>query len=216
MHPLTSLFSAALLDACTDFATTVARAVADRDATVTAELLALEAQCCQLECEAPPLTVHFIVQNGELACVRGAADEPHVIVRGSAQAVLHSLWPAVIPAPAQTLRIDGDHGVLLAFQGLAARYRPDPVEALSRAIGDAATARLLGAVELGWRGVQSAVDAMKTELDQQSGQRFVNTGSMESLLSRTDALRLRLDRLEARAALLAKPRTEDADAASAP
>ena len=65
-------------------------------------------------------------------------------------------------------------------------------------------------LELGWRGVQTAVEAVKAELDTQSGRRFVDTGAQEALLARTDALRLRIDRLEARTALVAQRRAENA------
>ncbi|MGD8417676.1 MAG: hypothetical protein PVH91_11500 [Pseudomonadales bacterium] len=142
-----------------------------------------------------PLTLH--VREDALVFRADADGESHVIVSGT----LPDIVRALLDQPGgQSVRIDGDESVLAKLAALFGDLRPDPAAPLGNLIGRDLADGLVGLAEAGVAFLRSAAETVSSSARQEATAHFVGQKDFESILTRIEALRLRIDRLDARTA----------------
>lgn len=176
----------------------------DCDPATQQQLKPLAGQVIEIQCVEPAQTWHLIVQPTQLEFISGPATTPNIIIRGSARDILHALatgdsgWP---------LEVQGDATVLLKLQALIKGFSPDLAKPLSTVMNDNDAQRLTALVELGLGTVanllgvagqqtQDTAEALLTK-------RYSTESDVDAMHQRLSALRLRVDRLQARLDLFA-------------
>lgn len=179
-----------------ELATRVSAQAIESDPRLRARLQALDGQCLELQCTAPPSTWHVIVTDGTLLTQPGAAPAPQVIVRGHAMALAAALAPGS-PAAGQ-LEINGDNTLALELLDILRDFQPDLAEPMSRIFGPDAAATLVGTAELGLKSMQSLLSGVGQSMSDTAAANFVRSTQLDNLLTGIDRLRLRVDRLAAK------------------
>ena len=187
-----------------ELATRASAQAAESDPRLRARLQALDGQCLELQCTAPPSTWHVIVKDGTLVTQPGAAPAPQVIVRGHAMAMAAWIAPGS-PAPGQ-LEISGDNTLATELVEILRDFQPDLVEPMSRILGPDAAATLLGTAELGLKSMQSLLSGVGQSMSDTAAANFVRSPQLDNLLTGIDRLRLRVDRLAAKVTELEQER----------
>ena len=187
-NPLASLLA--------DMATQVSHRALSLDPACHDALTKLDGQILQLQCSMPQADAYLHIYDGQMNYFAGNVEQPHVLVRGPAPALIGWLLGNA-PKPAE-ITIDGDLTTLESVRGVLRAYRPDVATPLADAFGEELAANLIGGLELGWRGLTSALQVAEREA-RATGQRFyTNDDAVADFAKRVDELRLRVDRLNAR------------------
>jgi len=162
-----------------------------------ARLGALAGRCVRIDVVPPgvgeprPLTV-FITDSG-LTCRAGRDPAPHVILTGTLPDIARRL-----SGTGGSVRIEGDEAVLTALADLFTGLQPDLATPLANLIGRELADNLVGLAEAGFALLRSAAESVTTTARRDAAGAFVNQDGFEHLLIRMEALRLRVDRLDAR------------------
>jgi ubiquinone biosynthesis protein UbiJ len=146
------------------------------------------------------------VGAGQLAWVAGADAEsqrPNVMVTGRVPDIAALLRN---PDHAEGVVIDGDEQVLAAFAAVLTRFHPDLAGPIGNVIGPEAADGLIGLAEAGIAFMKSAADTLEHMARDGAGSAFVAETDFDRLLDRMEGLTLRIDRLNARLALLENAR----------
>lgn len=182
------------------------------DPAVAEQLAALEGAALRLELIIPPQSLVLRVSAGELRIQPGSEYPAQTIIRGTIADLL-SLLRGAAPSPA--LEISGDPSLLARFEALLRAYRPR-LDGLVPArltpgttTANSAPEQLLGLVEEGLDSVRRAVVGVtrqgRSSLDGVMQDGFMNRTDQARLERELDELRLAVDRLQARLALVAPP-----------
>ncbi|XOV84075.1 MAG: SCP2 sterol-binding domain-containing protein [bacterium] len=151
-------------------------------------------RCIELQSHSPRFTAHLVLQADGIQTFPGPAETPHVIISGSGRDLLQALLPGGNPAG---LKIEGDTALVFNLSALLNRFSPDLTTPLSRFIGAANAANLMGSAELGLAGLKTAFTGLARTVQQQATGQYVKTSELDELLHGIDRLRLRVDRLAA-------------------
>jgi ubiquinone biosynthesis protein UbiJ len=181
-----------------DMATSVSNKALNTDPELQQRLKALDGRIVEIECTAPFVIGHLKVVDGQMLFTSGAAEQPHVRVKGSAPNLLK--W--LTQREPEDLIIDGDHNILLEFLNIAQSFDPDVENTLTAILGHNLASRAVGTAELGLRGLQSIVQGIGDSIQNSSipnntSSQFVKKDEFDTLLDGIDELRLRVDRLSA-------------------
>ena len=141
------------------------------------------------------------VTNGQLTVT--ATDDPRANVRVCGQ--IPTLLAALIDPDAtlKGLTVDGDEAVLLEFRQFAANWHPRLPAAARDVLRTPFGNALQNAFELGTAFARSAAEAAQHSIADRAAGAYVAEQDVEPFLERLEALRLRVDRAEARMALRA-------------
>lgn len=185
-----------------DFISDVSARALASDPQTTAALTKLDGRVLEIQVTQPPITWHMTFATSGLRLHPGQAEQPHLIVRGDAIALIS--W--LMGKTDSQIQVDGDAGMLLALSALFQHINPDPAAALSSVLGPQRAADLLATAEMGLAGVKSALQGVGLSLKDTAAENFVDHNSFNDLLGGIDDLRLRVDRLAAN--IKAKERRE--------
>jgi ubiquinone biosynthesis protein UbiJ len=147
----------------------------------------------EIDCSEPTMIGYIHVEDQKMRFVSGAAESPHVVIKGSAANILRWLRET----ETEDLIIDGDHNTLLSFLDLAQSFDPDIEHTLTELLGPSVAGRAAGTAELGLRGLHSLIQGVGQSLKGKAAETFVEKDEFDSLLGGLDELRLRVDRLSA-------------------
>jgi ubiquinone biosynthesis protein UbiJ len=163
------------------------------------QLEPLAGQVIEIQCVQPVQTWHLVIQPNQLDFVAGPAVTPNVIVIGTARALLHALvtgdsgWP---------LEVQGDATVLLKLQALVKGFSPDLAKPLSSVLSDNDAQRLTALFELGRDTLTNVMRAASEQAQDAAAtlltKRYSSESEADVMHQRLSALRLRVDRLQAR------------------
>lgn len=180
-----------------DMATTISNKALSTDPDMQETLARLNGRIIEVECTAPALTGHVVIDGEQMVFEIGEAQCPHVRIKGNAQNLLK--W--LTQRDPEDLIIDGDHNVLLEFLDLAQRFDPDVEHTLSAIVGRDIAAKAADAAELSLKSLQSVAQSIAQGLEdtvqKRAYARFVSKDEFDTLLDGIDELRLRVDRLSA-------------------
>lgn len=176
----------------------------DCDPAIQQQLKPLVGQVIEIQCVQPTQTWHLVIHPTQLDFVCGQATTPNVVVRGSSRDILHALvtgdsgWP---------LEIQGDTAVLIKLQALVKDFSPDLAKPLATVLGDRDAQRAAALFELGLTALGNLVGAARQQTHGAAQAQLVKRYSTEpeanAMHGRLGALRLRVDRLQARLELFA-------------
>lgn len=178
--------------------------VIELDPATEQELATLAGQVVEIQCSQPETAWHLMIEPDRIHLANGPADKPNVILKGSAQTLLHALltrdtgWP---------LEIEGDTALLMKLQSLMRGFSPDLAKPAAQALGQDNAQRLTALLEMGLATASNLFGSAKQQTQDTAadllGRRYSTTSEVHALQDRLDQLRLRVDRLQARLDLLA-------------
>ena len=149
-------------------------------------------------------TFTVTVSAGQLAWIPGSDPEgprPNVIVTGRLPDIAALLRN---PDHADGVVIDGDEQVLAGFAAVLTHFHPDLAGPVGNVIGPEAADGLIGLAEAGIAFMKSAADTLEHMARDGARSGFVAETDFDRLLDSMEGLTLRIDRLNARLALLEK------------
>ncbi len=197
------------------------------DAETAEALSALEGRRIQIKLHAPPLAMQLRVQDSRIQVgpvpaqpTSGrdelARDEPDLEIRSTLGGLLSQL-PFLRPTlatPGSGLRIAGDAELARTLQQLAQRFDPDWVKPFAEVFGDVLGVQianaLRGALRQGRTGMQSLARNGAEYLTEESRD-VLGRDELDAFHDDVDALRDRVERLAAKAALLQRKLPVEAD-----
>lgn len=145
-----------------------------------------------------PRSVTLLVRADGLDLQAGNAGNAHAVVSGSLPDILNSFFNPDRPG---SVRIDGDEAALQALARLFRDLEPDLAGPLAGVLGREMADGLVGLAEAGIAFLKSAAETAGTGARREAGKAWVDDPSFAELMDRLDALRLRVDRLDARVRL---------------
>ena len=148
-----------------------------------------------------PRTVLLTVQPDALTLEPGSQDDAHAVVSGTLPDIARTFFASAGTDKPTNVRIEGDEASLQAVVALFKDLEPDLAEPLARAIGREAADSLIGAAEAGLALLRSAAESLAAGARKEARDAWLTDQEADSLLDRTNELRLRIDRLEARVRL---------------
>ncbi|MEZ5560993.1 MAG: hypothetical protein R3E86_20930 [Pseudomonadales bacterium] len=187
----------------------LANAGVELDPATAARLHALEGRSVQLRVQLPaPVRERVFslrIQAGRPRLDAVPVPQPNVIVSGTPVDLAAWLLAPGSGAAAR-LRVDGDGTVVHEFSGILHGYAPDFSAPLGRLFGEATAANLIGFGELALAAARSVLAGAGSALREGAGRHFASKAEIDDFLDRLDALRLRVDRLDARMRIQAERR----------
>ncbi|MEM7000619.1 MAG: alkyl sulfatase C-terminal domain-containing protein [Pseudomonadota bacterium] len=183
-----------LEDLFSELANTVSRRALDADPVLATQLRELEGSRIEIDCTMPARVWHLAINNGAMELIPGQAENPNVVISGTA----YNLLGWLLRQDDAQLTIDGDTTLLQEVLALLQRYNPDFAHALTQVLGPDLAQRLVGGAEVGVQGLQSLFQALASGVEKQTSQRFVTRDHLDDLLEGIDELRMQVDRLAAR------------------
>jgi len=151
----------------------------------------------------------FVVRcvGARLLVARAAIDKPNVIVTGTSQALLAALTGFGTP----DVMVEGDEALLAELRGVLRDLQPDLTRPLTPLLGAEPAAALSGFVSAGTKLARSLFAALDNEgtrwVRDTAHRRFAASDDVQRFVERVGALRLAVDRLDARVRML-ETRTE--------
>lgn len=145
-----------------------------------------------------PRSVTLLVHADALDLQAGNAGDAHAIVRGTLPDIVSSFFN---PDRASSVRIQGDEAALQALAGLFRGLEPDLAGPLAGLLGREMADGLVGLAEAGIAFLKSAAESAGSGARREASKAWVDDPSFADLMDRLDALRLRVDRLDARVEL---------------
>jgi ubiquinone biosynthesis protein UbiJ len=140
----------------------------------------------------------LLVARSEPHTWGSGGDAPNVIVTGTASALVAALTGIGTP----DVTIEGDEALLDELRSIVRELEPDLARPLSPLIGAEPAAALSGFMSAGARAVRSMFAALDTEgtrwVRDTAHRRFAASAEVERFIERVTALRLAVDRLDAR------------------
>jgi ubiquinone biosynthesis protein UbiJ len=173
----------------------------DLDPASRARLSALEGRQLQISTDLPPplgrRDFALTVNAGRLRFFPHAPPQPNVIVRGPPPDL--AAWLIAGESAASTrVSIEGDATVLSELSAAFRAFRPDIGNPLSRLLGPEFAQTALGAAELAFATLRSALEGASQTARDSAARAFVDRPLAEQFFDELDDLRLRVDRLAAR------------------
>ena len=185
------------------------KALLDLDPALQQQLTPLAGQTIEVQCLQPQTTWHWVIEPTQIDFIAEPATNPAVVIRGSAQDLLQAAMTGNTGWP---LEIQGDATVLLRLQALIKQFSPDLAGPLSALIGNEEGQRGAALVEFGVSALKDIVSAAHKEGHHAAeaflAKRYTSEADGNALYDRLSALRLRVDRLQARLDLFTSPETK--------
>jgi ubiquinone biosynthesis protein UbiJ len=133
----------------------------------------------------------------------GIAETPSVIVRGSPAALTAAFFSYAAPSG---ITIEGDELILTELRSIVRSFHPELVPPLDELVGPQAAETLTSLLELGFAAASALLRNVGEEGERliRAGarQRYLGADDFETLLGSIQALRLRVDRLNARTEII--------------
>jgi len=165
-----------------------------------ARLAPLSGRCLRIDIlppgGGPARSLTVTVDDSGLLCRAGAEGTPHVILTGTLPDIVRRLTGA---EGGRTVRIEGDESVLAGLAELFTHLQPDLATPLATVLGRTLADDLMGLAEAGFAFFRSAAESVTTAARRDAADAFVDQSGFERLITRLEDLRLRVDRLDARA-----------------
>lgn len=183
----------------TKWAETLANGAADLDPLTRARLDKLSGHSVAIDMKPLGEAVTLSFDNRAMRFEPGIAATPSVIVRGSPAALTAAFFSSAAP---RGMTIEGDEVILTELRSIVRSFHPESVPPLDELVGPQAAETLTSLLELGF----AAASALVRNVGEEGGrliragarQRYLGADDFETLLSSIQALRLRIDRLNAR------------------
>jgi ubiquinone biosynthesis protein UbiJ len=191
MNQPADMFGAALAD----IATGISRQALQSDPQLLARLGSLQGNTVELQCTLPPGTWHVSIDAEGLSVQSGPAVAPQAVVRGTLTSLIAWLLPG---GNTSGLEVSGDNTLLLELADMLKGFSPDLAVPLSDLLGAELANSLVGGAEAGIQALQSLLAGAGRGVQTQAGRQFVQQSQLDAFLDGVDALRLRVDRLDAR------------------
>ncbi len=191
MNQPADMFGAALADIATD----ISRQALQSDPQLLARLGSLQGNTVELQCTLPPGTWHVSIDAEGLSVRSGPAAAPQAVVRGTLTSLIAWLLPG---GNNSGLEVSGDNTLLLELADMLKGFSPDLAVPLSDLLGAELANSLVGGAEAGLQALQSLLAGAGRGVQTQAGRQFVQQSQLDAFLDGVDALRLRVDRLDAR------------------
>ena len=193
----------------------VVNGVLSLDPVAEARIRRLDGRSFAIVSTAPEETFTVRCVGARLLVARGGVDKPNVIVTGTARALLAALTGVVTPGGRRAaaeprsgpdVLIEGDEALLDELRSVLRDIQPDPTRPLTPLLGAESAAALSGFVSAGARLARSLLDSLDTEgtrwMRDTAHRRFAASDDVGRFVERVGALRLAVDRLDARVRLL--------------
>jgi ubiquinone biosynthesis protein UbiJ len=183
----------------TKWAEALANGAADLDPLTRARLDKLSGHSVAIDMKPLGEAVTLSFGNRTIRFEPGVAAAPSVIVRGSPAALTAAFFGSAVP---RGMSIEGDELILTELRSIARNFHPEAVPPLDDIVGPQAAETITSLLELGF----AAASALVRNVGEEGGrliragarQRYLGADDFETLLSSIQALRLRVDRLNAR------------------
>ena len=163
-----------------------------------ARLEPLSGRCARFDIVPPgggaPRPLSLRISAAGIECSADTDHPPHVILTGT----LPDIARRLTGAGGGNVRIEGDESLLTSLAGLFGTLQPDLAAPLANLIGRELADDLVGLAEAGMAFLRSAAESVSNTVRQDAAAAFVDQDGFDAFLSRLDALRLRVDRLDAR------------------
>ena len=186
MNPLLALF--------TDWLQTLSNATLNLDEQAKARLLALDGQQIAIKVTQPPADFTLSIEGDQLHLTPTECGNPQVIISGNIPGLMAAL---ITNGRSGDVSINGDESLLQKLKELFSGYQPDLPIGLTNLVGSQAGEQFLGAAELGLSTLLSFAENIASSVKTSATSNYVDEKGMEHFLDRLEALRLRIDRLNA-------------------
>lgn len=161
-----------------------------------------------IECSQPLMSFEITVADDTLQVLARRAERPHVRVQGSAA----NLLAAAARDATSGIQIDGDEGLVLSLQSIFSTLEPDLAGPLSNLIGERSADTLVGAGETALSLFSGFVRQLSNNASSSVASNltrdFAGSADAEKLISGIEAVRERIDRLDARIQSRVQRRTD--------
>ena len=183
-----------------DLATRISNRALSSDPVLQGRLASLSGNVVELNCLTPgvlPTQIwHFVISEQQLFLRHGPADQPNVIVTGTALALGGWVFNNA-QLDGSGIQIEGDEVLLTQLQEIFKQFRPDFAQPFESLFGANASQSLLGAAEMGLSGVRSAIEGLGKAVSGHAAGHQVDPTQLDAILRTVDELRLKVDRLSA-------------------
>jgi len=180
------------------------------DPLARTRLRALSGRTVEIEIDPPGETLWLFVDGEAIRLRDERFDAPSVRVRGSPAAMAAMLFD--IGGASPQLHIEGDETVLGELRAIVRDFRPDGLPPLDAVVGAHAAQAITGLFEIG----VSALSALGRSLSEEGvriardgvKQRYLTKPEFDGFIDAMQQLRVRIDRIAVRAAMLETTRDE--------
>jgi ubiquinone biosynthesis protein UbiJ len=184
----------------TKWAEALANGAADLDPLTRTRLDNLSGRSIAIDMKPLGEAVTLSFDNRAIRFEPGIGAAPSVIVRGSPAALTAAFFSSAAPRGGMT--IEGDELILTELRSIVRSFHPESVPPLDELVGPQAAETITSLLELSF----AAASALVRNVGEEGGrliragarQRYLGADDFETLLSSIQALRLRVDRLNAR------------------
>jgi ubiquinone biosynthesis protein UbiJ len=192
----------------TRWAEALANGAADLDPLTRARLDKLGGRSVAIEVSPPGEAATLFFDDHAVRFEPGIAAAPSAIVRGSPAALATAFFSTTLPRTGLT--IEGDELVLTELRSIARNFHPDSPRPLDELVGSQAAQTITSLLELGFAAAAALVRNVGEEGERlvRAGarQRYLGARDFDAMLTSIQALRLRVDRLNARAEVVERGR----------
>jgi ubiquinone biosynthesis protein UbiJ len=201
-----------LFNVLTRWAETLANGTAQLDPLTRARLDALAGHSIAVEVNPPGEAATLYFENRVIRLNPGIGAAPSVIVRGRATALATAFFSTSAGRGGMT--IEGDELILAELRSIVRDFHPELIPPLDQLVGENTSQAITSLMEFGLATLSALGRSVSEE-----GNRFVRAGArlrylgaadFETLLASIKALRVRVDRLDARTEIVERssPRNE--------
>jgi len=192
----------------TRWAETLANGAADLDPLTRSRLDKLGGHSVAIEMNPPGEAATLSFDNRAIRFEPGIIAAPSVIVRGSPAALAAAFFSSATPRSG--IQIEGDELILTELRSIARNFYPESLPPLDDIVGQQAAQSITSLLELGF----AAATALVRNVGEEGGrlaragarQRYLSAADFEAMLASIQTLRLRVDRLNARAEIVEQTR----------
>ena len=182
-----------------NFVNLVCRQAAALDPRLARKMAPIAGQIIEIRCTAPAKVWHLVLGENSIELRNGPATNPNVAIQGSAP----NLAKALASGGSSTeIQIDGDETLLLELSALIKDFYPDLVTPLGAVLGAQRANKVAAALEMGLSVFTNFASNLGEDIAHNAGSkiadRFTSTEAFTDHLAELDALRLRVDRLNAK------------------
>jgi ubiquinone biosynthesis protein UbiJ len=182
----------------------LANGTAQLDPLTRARLDQLAGRSIAFEVSPPGEAATLYFDNGVIRLEPGRAAAPSAVVRGSPTALTSAFFNR--STARNDIGIEGDELILEELRGIVRDFHPELLPPLDKLVGAQAAQTIASLLELGF----AAVSGLGRSIGEEGGrlvrsgarQRYLTSGDFETLLTAMQALRIRVDRLNARTELV--------------
>jgi ubiquinone biosynthesis protein UbiJ len=184
----------------TQWVEALANGAADLDPLTRSRLDKMKGHSVAIEMKSLGEAATLFFDNRAIRFEPGIAAAPSVIVRGTPAALAAAFFSPAAPGGGMT--IEGDELILTELRSIVRNFHPESLPPLDELVGPQAAQTITSLLELGL----AAASALVRNVGEEGGrlvragarQRYLGAADFETMLTSMQALRLRVDRLNAR------------------